>query len=72
MRLFTCASGTQGRVTLSDLTDDSQDAARAQAHTSPVKQLAAYDTGHAALLEDASVWVKGDGRFPNCLGGSDP
>ena len=62
---------TQRRVTLSELADGDDEAAPpAQTESSPVKQLVAYDTGFAALLEDASVWVNGDERFPNCLGSS--
>lgn len=61
----------QQRVTLAELIDDGPDTAHdAEGHDSPVEQLAAYDTGFVALLSDASVWVNGDERFPNCLGGS--
>lgn len=56
---------------MNELIDDGPDAAHhAETHGSPVKQLAAYDTGFVALLGDASVWLNGDERFPNCLGGS--
>lgn len=62
---------TQRRVTLSELADEGNKAALpAQRNSLPVTQLVAYDTGFAALLEDASVWVNGDERFPNCLGSS--
>lgn len=62
---------TQRRVTLPELADGGDEAPLStQADSLPVKQLAAYDTGFAALLEDGSVWVNGDERFPNCLGGS--
>lgn len=71
MEWFTCVLDTQRRVTLSELIDDdASNAHRGQACGLPVKQLAAYDTGFAALLDDGSVWVNGDERFPNCLGGS--
>lgn len=70
----TCRQDTRRYVPLSDLAVDesSRDAGpRAQAcSTATVIQLVAYDTGFAALLDDASVWVSGDERFPNCLGGS--
>lgn len=62
---------SQRRVTLSELADDGDKAALPpQTNSLPVKQLVVYDTGFAALLEDASVWVNGDERFPNCLGSS--
>jgi alpha-tubulin suppressor-like RCC1 family protein len=47
---------------------------RANKHTetwpckSPVRQIAAYDTGFVILLEDGTVLSCGDLRFPDCLG----
>ncbi|SPO03483.1 uncharacterized protein DNG_06166 [Cephalotrichum gorgonifer] len=62
---------TEGRTTLARLADDDHETGqRIQAYDVPVQQLVAYDTGFSALLDDGSVWVNGDARFPNCLGGS--
>lgn len=55
-------------VKFSDIASESQGAEpQSPLRSQNVQQLAAYDTGFVALLDDGSVWVKGDERFPNCL-----
>ncbi|KAL5615422.1 uncharacterized protein BROUX77_001259 [Berkeleyomyces rouxiae] len=37
-----------------------------------VNQVVAYHSGIVLLLQNKSVWVYGDSRYPNCLGGDSP
>ncbi|PHH55388.1 Regulator of chromosome condensation [Ceratocystis fimbriata CBS 114723] len=56
-------------LTLGDLCETSSPPREFHSPGYIVKQISAYDAGLIILLQNSSVWVYGDSRYPNCFGG---